>query len=433
VVSPAREARQGPLAPAVLFGGVGFAFAGVALAAGAPTPLLVFFEREWGFDAGALTIAFAIYAIGLLLALLVLGSLSDYVGRRPVLIGALAIQLVAMGMFFFASGIGWLIAARAVQGIATGAAFSAFTAALVELAPTRRKTLGATIGSAAPTAGLALGALLTGAAVQFTAWPAKLVFAILAAVTAVGIGVLALWDERAGRRPGALDALRPQLSVPGPARREFAAAVPLQVGAWMQGGLFMGLVPTIIRTLFGIDSGLLNGATVAVYPGTATITGLLIARVAPRTAERAGGAATAAGAALMILAIDTSAMPLLLLGALVGGFGFGASYSGALRSITPGIEPQRMAGLFAGLFTVAYLAFGVPVILAGQLIARVGLLSTVIGYGAVTASAAIAGLLAQALAARQAQCPSPRSEPSTAQTVTRPGLRRRARPRRSLA
>ena len=121
--------RRHSLPQAVAFGGTGLAFAGVTLAAGAPTPLLVLFEHEWGFHAGILTLAFAIYAFGLLLALLVVGSLSDYIGRRPVLIGALSVQLLAMVMFFFASNIGWVIAARAVQGVATGSAFSAFTAA----------------------------------------------------------------------------------------------------------------------------------------------------------------------------------------------------------------------------------------------------------------------------------------------------------------
>jgi MFS family permease len=94
---------RSPLPPGVLFGGVGLAFGGVTLAAGAPTPLLVFFEHRWGFHAAALTIAFAIYCFGLLLALLVFGSLSDYIGRRPVLIGALLVQFVAMLMFIFAS------------------------------------------------------------------------------------------------------------------------------------------------------------------------------------------------------------------------------------------------------------------------------------------------------------------------------------------
>src|ERR1700751_2416895 len=128
------------LPPAVAFGGTGLAFAGLTFAAGAPTPLLVLFENQWGFRAGILTGAFAIYAFGLLVSLLIVGSLSDYIGRRPVLVGALSIQLLAMVLFFFASNVEWVIAARAVQGLATGAAFSAFTAALVELAPQGRRT-----------------------------------------------------------------------------------------------------------------------------------------------------------------------------------------------------------------------------------------------------------------------------------------------------
>ena len=279
-------AKRLSLPPAAAFGGVALAFAGVTLAAGAPAPLLVLFEREWGFHAGILTIAFAIYAVGLLAALLVVGSLSDYIGRRPVLIGALSAQLLAMVMFFFASDIGWVIAARAVQGVATGAAFSAFTAALIELAPRGRKELGAVIGSVAPAGGLALGALLTGAAIQFTGSPAKVVFAALAVVTSLGIGVAFLSKETVSRRPGARRALRPELSIPRPAAREFVAAVPLQIGAWMFVGLFLGLIPTIIRGLFHIDSGLVNGATVFVEPGSAAVAALFVGRISPRRSAR---------------------------------------------------------------------------------------------------------------------------------------------------
>jgi MFS family permease len=402
-VAPGAFPRRGrrSLPPAVAFGGTGLAFAGVTLAAGAPSPLLVFFEHKWGFHSGMLTIAFAIYAFGLLLALLVFGSLSDYIGRRPVLIGALLVQLLAMVMFFFASDIGWVIAARAVQGIGTGSAFSAFTAALVELAPARRKELGAVIGSVAPAAGLGFGALLTGAAIQFTGSPAKIVFAALAIVTSLGIGVAILSTETVNRRPGARRALRPQPSIPRRAVQEFVAAVPVQIGAWMLAGLFMGLMPTIIRGLFNINSGLLNGATVFVYPGSAAAAGLLVGRFYPRSTALFGGAATIVGAALVMAAISATLLPLLLLGGLIGGVGFGSSYSGSLRTISPLAEPDQRAGLFAALFTVAYLAFGVPVIIAGQLIPRAGLLSTVIGYGVVTVVVATTGLVAQSAVARR--------------------------------
>jgi MFS family permease len=387
--------RRRSLPPAVAFGGAALAFAGVTSAAGAPTPLLVLFERQWGFHAGILTVAFAIYAFGLLLALLVVGSLSDYIGRRPVLIGALSIQLLAMVMFFFASDIEWVIAARAVQGIATGAAFSAFTAALVELAPPRHKELGAVIGSVAPAGGIGLGALLTGAAIQFTSSPAKIVFAGLALVTAVGISVAILSAETVSRRPGAWRSLRPKLSIPEPAVREFVAAAPLQVAAWMFVGLFLGLIPTIMRGLFHVNNGLLNGTTVFAEPGAAAIVGLFVGRTSPRTSNRSGGAAIVVGSAVVIVGIAARVLPLLVVGGLIGGVGWGSSYSGTLRLLGPLAGPEQRAGLFAAVFTVAYLAFGVPVIVAGQLIPRAGLSSTAIGYCIAIVVVAAIGLVAQ--------------------------------------
>jgi pimeloyl-ACP methyl ester carboxylesterase/MFS family permease len=393
--------RRYSLPPAAAFAGTGLAFAGVTLAAGAPTPLLVLFEHQWGFHAGILTVAFAIYAFGLLLALLVVGSLSDYIGRRPVLIGALSVQLLAMVMFFFASNIDWVIAARAVQGVATGAAFSAFTAALVELAPEGRRELGAVIGSVAPAGGLALGALLTGAAVQFTGSPAKIVFATLTAVTSVGIVVAILSAETVSRRPGAMRALRPEVSVPRPAVREFVAAVPLQIAAWMFVGLFLGLIPTILRGLFHINSGLVNGAAVFAEPGAAAVAGLFVGRISPRASARSGGAEIIVGAAVVLVAITARVLPLLVLGGLIGGVGWGSAYSGTLRMLSPLAKPDQRAGLFAALFTVAYLAFGLPVIVAGQLIPRAGLASTVIGYCAAIVGVGTAGLIAQLAMARR--------------------------------
>ena len=65
----------------------------------APSPFFVVYQAAWGFAAWLLTFAFAVYAVTLLLALLTVGSLSDHIGRRPVLIGALILQVVAMVLF----------------------------------------------------------------------------------------------------------------------------------------------------------------------------------------------------------------------------------------------------------------------------------------------------------------------------------------------
>ena len=97
VISPQRRARRFALPPAAAFVGTAIAYAGLYLAAGAPSPLFVQYQQQWGFPAGLLTIAFAAYALGLVAAILVAGSLSDFIGRRPVLVVDEVQLAVALG------------------------------------------------------------------------------------------------------------------------------------------------------------------------------------------------------------------------------------------------------------------------------------------------------------------------------------------------
>ncbi len=221
--SPTAATRR-RASPALAFTGVTLSFLGLFLAAGAPSPLFRLEQQEWGFPVWLLTIAFAIYAIALLATLLVAGSLSDYIGRRPVLIGALGVEAGAMLIFLFAPNIGWVIAARTVQGIATGAGVSAFTAAAAEYAPARRKKLGVLASTVAPAAGLGLGALMAGLVVQFTAAPSSIIFIFLAVFFVLGMIVVIASGETVARRGGALRSLIPRMSVPRLARSEFSPA-----------------------------------------------------------------------------------------------------------------------------------------------------------------------------------------------------------------
>ena len=134
--------RRRTLPAGLALTGAAITFTSLYLAAGALMPLLVAYQEKWDLPAALLTLAFAVFAIGFLAAVLTLGSLSDHVGRRPVLMGALIIQLASNVMFLVAPDIGWVIAGRIVQGFATGAATTAFTAALVEFAPPNRKRPG---------------------------------------------------------------------------------------------------------------------------------------------------------------------------------------------------------------------------------------------------------------------------------------------------
>jgi hypothetical protein len=162
------------------------------------------------------------------------------------------------------------------------------------------------------------------------------------------------------------------VSVPVRAGREFAAAVPVLAAAWLLLGLFMGLAPTIVRGVFGINSGLVSGATTFVEPAAAAIAG--VARPAGAEAHHApGNRGGRCGASVIVVAVLTASLLAMVIGGVIGGVGFGASFSGALRSVAPLAAPHQRAGLFAAVYLVGYLSFGVPVILAGLLITPLGL------------------------------------------------------------
>jgi MFS family permease len=384
------------LRPTAAFAGVAAVFAAFFLAAGAPIPLLSLRQQEWGFSAGTFTMAFAVYALALLGAVLVGGSLSDHLGRRPVLLGALVGELAAMVLFLAADDITWVIIARVVQGVATGFGTSAFSAAIVEHAPDHLKQLGSSFAGTAAAGGLGIGALLTGAAVQFTPDANALVFGVLTAMMVVGFGVVMFTVETVAKRPGALRSLDPRISLPAPVRREFLGGLPVHVPGWMLAAFFMGLSPAVLRFEFGLNGGLVAGFTAFLAPFSAAVATVAFGRVAARRTTLIGVSLVLVGMALVLVGVTAEWLSLVWLGGVVGGTGFGASFAGHLRLLAPHVEPHQRAGVFAGVYTVAYLSFGVPAIVAGRLASRIGLLGTVEGYAAVVLATAVVGLVVQA-------------------------------------
>ena len=393
VAARAKPRRLPDGAAFALLAAVLFAF---FFAASAPTPLFVVFQHAWHFSSSMLTVAFAIYAIALLVSLLVAGSLSDHIGRRPVVLAALVLQAAAMGLFLLAQGIGGLIVARVVQGVATGIASGALSAAVVEAAPAARKRLGALIKSVSPLAGLAVGALLTGMAVKWSVQPVVLVFGVLGVVFALGAAVVLWMPETVTPRPGALASLVPRVSIPAKARGEFVRGLPVFIVVWALGGLFLSLAPSLMLHVFGVDNGVVNGLTVTVLSGMGAIAPTLLGRLAAPRPAIVGMASIAAGLVLLLASLATRSLALFFVGTAVAGVGFGGAFSALVQTLAPLAQPHERGELFAAIFVVSYLAFSLPAMLAGFLVAPLGLLATVQGYAAVLLAIAAFGTWSQA-------------------------------------
>ncbi|WP_218003773.1 MFS transporter [Herbiconiux solani] len=381
--------------------GIVFASVVVAWAAGAGTPLLSLYQRDWGFPLWELTAAFTVYAVTLLLTLLLAGSLSDHLGRRPVLIGALILMLISSALFWVDDQVGWVIAARALQGVATGAATSTFAAAIIELSSARRRPVMTVVTSVAPVAGLALGALTTGVLTDMVHDPTRLVFGILAVCLVIGIVSVGAARETSARTPGVRESLRPRLVIPRSARRWFLGVAPLVAAGWMFSGLFLGLAPTFDRTRFGIDSGALNGVIVALQPASTALFGLIFTRVKAERSAFIGAILMVIGAALAVTGVASGQLLIVAVGAVAGGAGQGAGFGASLRVLAPLAESQDRGGLFAAIYLIAYGSYGLPVLVAGTLSGVTDLTIIVLAYGAVVIGLAVWAFISVSFLARR--------------------------------
>lgn len=354
----------------------------------APTPLYHLYQEHLQFSAATLTLIFGVYAISLLAALLTVGSLSDYLGRKPVIFTAVALNMLAMLLFINADSVAWLISARVLQGFATGMATAALGAALLD---TDRQQ-GPLVNSVAPLLGMAVGAMGCGLLAEFAPLPLQLTFWVLLAM--FGLQALYVWrlPESVSAQRGALASLRPTLHVPTQARRALWLVLPINTAAWALGGFYASLAPSLVRTATGSTSNLIGGATVAVL----TVTGaLMIYTLRSRPADkvlRVGASILPVGVALILLAVHSASLPLFFIGTLVAGCGFGASFLGALRSVVPLALPHERAGLMSAFYVLSYLAFCLPSLLAGNLTRAFGLVTTTDGYGAVLIILAVSAL-----------------------------------------
>ena len=371
------------------------------LASGAPTPLLIVWQREWAFPDSLVALAFAIYAFTFLAALLIGGSLSDDLGRKPVILVSLVVALGSIAMFMLAPSIEWVIAARAVQGLAVGVVTAAYTAALVELATPGTRT-GPVVAAAAPVGGLGLGALFGGVAVeQWDHDDDELLFGVVAGLIVLGMVLTVIAPETTTRVPGVLRSLRPNVVVPRTARSFFVRMLPILVAAWATGSLFLGLAPTIVHGLLHVDSGLVDGFTGSIHGLSVCIGSVVFGRVAVPHALRGGAAGLVVGVGLIIVGVVTAQISLVWIGGLVEALAFGVAFGAIFRGIAPLAPEHQRAGTFAAVYVAAYLALGIPAVVAGQLIAPLGLLTVIVGWTALIVALAAIGLVIQLRRPRQ--------------------------------
>jgi MFS family permease len=394
-----------------------------------PSPLYHSYSVLWHFSPLTLTLIYATYALGVLASLLVAGGISDDVGRRPVLLASLAILMASSVLYVFADSAAWLFAARGVQGLATGAALSAASAALLDLHPRRDPTGVGLTNAIASVTGLGLGILVSSSLVQLGSAPRVLPYVVLLVLFSLAATGAFLMREPVVER-GAFRLTIERPSVPAAVRRPFVLAGLAVLSSWSIGALFFSLGPQLSAELFDTNNVIAEGGGIVLLTAAAGVAQVLTVRTPAWIAAGAGSIALAAGMGLIVLAAAAGSGTIYLAGSILAGAGFGAAFLGGLRALVAAIPPAHRASVMSAFYITAYASLSIPAVLAGLAVGHFGLETTFEIFGAIVA--AIALLVAfQAWRARPAGGPTTGTATSSA-TAAAPE-RRPARGRRHAA
>lgn len=167
--------------------------------------------------------------------------------------------------------------------------------------------------------------------------------------------------------------------------------MPALVAAWALCGFYLSLGPSLAARLTGSHNLLWGGGVAFLLTGVGAAAAVAVRNLRAPAQMLGGCLALMAGAGVTIAAVQTGTAAMLLLGTGVSGIGFGTAFLGAYRTVVALASPGDRAALIAAIYSVNYLAFGLPALIAGIITAHVGLHGTALVY-----SAAVAGLAAVA-------------------------------------
>jgi MFS family permease len=361
-----------------------------------PTPLYVLYRERFGFSELMVTVIFAVYAIGVITALLLFGGLSDEIGRRRMLLPGLALSALSAVVFLLADGVPVLLVGRVLSGLSAGIFTGTATATLVDLATPERRGRATLVATIATMGGLGIGPLLAGVVSEWAAAPVRAPFWVdLALLVPAAIGVWLMPEPVA---VASHPRLRPQgLSVPSEIRATFVRAALAGFAGFAVLGLFTAVAPAFLGQELGVTSrGVVGLVVFAVF--AASTVGQAILDLVPRAvALPAGCLGLIAGMGLLALGLAVSSLALLVIGGMVAGFGQGLAFRAGLTEVNECSPAEHRAEVASAYFVVSYVAISLPVIGVGLLAEAAGLRAAGLTFAAVVAvlSAIVLVLLAR--------------------------------------
>ncbi|MCS5717921.1 MFS transporter [Herbiconiux sp. CPCC 205763] len=364
-------------------------------ASGAPSVLYPVYAAEWHLPAVVITSVFGTYPLALLIVLLFFGGLSDSIGRRRAMLLGIALIALAALAFAFAPNVGWLYLGRLLQGVGTGFALGAASAALVENNTSTNPRIASTLTTASTAAGLTLALLVSGVLAQYAPLPLFLSFAVL--FTLALVAFLAVWLTPSDTAGLGKPTWRPRaLKLPRGILLAFVVATFSVSLAYSQGAIVLSLGAQMARDFTGTTNLLVVGALLGISSIAIGVTALFLGKVPAHITIIIGGVVSLAGLGLMAGAAASGSVALFLAWCLVGGVGYSFAFTGGLGLVNRAAPAHHRGATLSMLYLFSYLLQAITAIGAGALATALGLgpavdvlapLVGVLAVGAVTLAA----------------------------------------------
>jgi MFS family permease len=349
-----------------------------------PTPLYSLFREAFGFSSVTLTLVYAVYVLGNLVALLLFGRLADQIGRRATSLPAIGIGIASTIVFAAASGTAWLFVARALSGFSTGLASGTATAWIAETYADRGAGGAARIAAAANFLGCAIGPLIAGLLAQFAGAPLRVPFLVYLALLCIVAGTTAFAPETVTkRRPPSEVSLKPRIGVPQQIRLQFVSPAVTGFATFAMIGFYSALIPSLLRDSLQQSAPIVAGGIVFQLFLVAAITILTSGRLPSRHATLTALAVLPPSLWLLVLAEVAQSLALVLLAAAAGGVAGGLGYRGSLEVINRIAPSDRRSEVVSSYLIALFAGNSVPVIGIGLLAAATGSTVAHVSFAAV--------------------------------------------------
>jgi MFS family permease len=392
------------------FVGAACSLVAVFAASASPIPLYELYRRTDRLSHADLSLTAVAYFVAVMAALVVLGRLSNHLGRRPVALAALAITAAGTLVLTEVHSVVPLTAGRVLQGIGCGLASSALAAFIVDSAPQSPKWLASAVTTGSPMVGLTLGALGSGALAEYGPAPRTLIYLVAVGVLLACAALIVAARETVPRKPGAVGSLRPQVRVPTSARGLLPAASATFVATWALGGFYQAFGPSVAADQLGTTNTLIAAVVFASLMAPSAIGAPLAGRTTPARAQRIGIVVFFGGVVAILLSLHGGAVVPFIIASAVAGAAQGVTFAGSMRALLAHATAAERAGVLSAIYLISYGGAAIPGLIAGQLSRSLSLFDIALGYGALATLACGITLVT----AREPRLTAPAEQPATA-------------------